>query len=273
MDKTKLISIGTLSRFTGVHIKSLRYYDKLGILPPAYVDPVSGYRYYSVFQIHVVDTLQLCVELCIPLKQFSDFVGEDGGQIHFGKLLARGTELAGAKIRSIQERLYFLHQMQEEFDRGRALRQTGTIEAAVPEKPCLTLPYDGPHNSLEYFKGITLLFEKVDEMGVKPGYDLGVVMFCRGEETKRYVFLTVESDKPLPADTPGLCSLPAAKYRFLRTTEEDIGKASQLFPDLLARPYDKTVIEVESILEVSDMSAPIYEVRCSLPAEGSPQDA
>ena len=102
MDKSKLISIGTLSKLTGVHIKSLRYYDRLGILRPAYIDPASGYRYYSFPQIHVVDAIQLCVDLGIPLKQFTDFVGEDGRQIHYGALLARGTELAGAKIRSIQ---------------------------------------------------------------------------------------------------------------------------------------------------------------------------
>ena len=126
LDKSKLISIGTLSKLTGVHIKSLRYYDRLGILRPAYIDPASGYRYYSFPQIHVVDAIQLCVDLGIPLKQFTDFVGEDGRQIHYGALLARGTELAGAKIRSIQERLQFLHQIEEEFDRGAALPTAGS---------------------------------------------------------------------------------------------------------------------------------------------------
>ena len=45
MDKTKLLSIGTLSKLTGVHIKSLRYYDQIGTMPPAYVDPDTKYRY------------------------------------------------------------------------------------------------------------------------------------------------------------------------------------------------------------------------------------
>ena len=48
MKKENLLSIGALSKQTGVHIKSLRYYDSLGILRPAYVDPCSGYRYYSL---------------------------------------------------------------------------------------------------------------------------------------------------------------------------------------------------------------------------------
>ncbi|MCI8688619.1 MAG: MerR family DNA-binding transcriptional regulator [Lawsonibacter sp.] len=34
MKKENLLSIGALSKQTGVHIKSLRYYDSLGILRP-----------------------------------------------------------------------------------------------------------------------------------------------------------------------------------------------------------------------------------------------
>ena len=45
MDKKRLFSIGKLSKLTGVHIQSLRYYESLGLLRPAFVDPDSGYRY------------------------------------------------------------------------------------------------------------------------------------------------------------------------------------------------------------------------------------
>lgn len=42
-----LLSIGEFSKIANVHIKSLRYYDKLGVLKPIYVDPKTNYRYYS----------------------------------------------------------------------------------------------------------------------------------------------------------------------------------------------------------------------------------
>ena len=42
MDKKHLLTIGNISKQTGVHIKSLRYYDKIGILPPAHVDRETG---------------------------------------------------------------------------------------------------------------------------------------------------------------------------------------------------------------------------------------
>ena len=90
MKKDNLLSIGALSKQTGVHIKSLRYYDSLGILRPAYVDPSSGYRYYSLQQIPVVGAIQLCIDLGISLKHFMDYYIESSGQLHYAKLIERG---------------------------------------------------------------------------------------------------------------------------------------------------------------------------------------
>ena len=39
--------IGDFSRLTNISIRTLRYYDEIGILKPEYVDPYSGYRYYT----------------------------------------------------------------------------------------------------------------------------------------------------------------------------------------------------------------------------------
>ena len=87
MDKTKLLPIGAFAKLSGTNIKSLRYYDEIGVLPPAYVNPDTGYRYYALSQIHVVDAIQLCLELDIPLKQFPGFLDAQHKQIHYAKLL------------------------------------------------------------------------------------------------------------------------------------------------------------------------------------------
>ena len=74
MDKQNLLTIGNLSKQTGVHVKSLRYYEQLGILLPAYTDPDTGYRYYTLSQIPVVDAIRACIFLDIPLKEFIGFL-------------------------------------------------------------------------------------------------------------------------------------------------------------------------------------------------------
>ena len=55
------VSIGEFARRSRLSIKALRLYDKRGVLMPARVDEVSGYRYYDVAQLedaHLVAMLR-----------------------------------------------------------------------------------------------------------------------------------------------------------------------------------------------------------------------
>jgi len=45
-------SIGQFSRMTRLSARRLRHYDAVGLLRPAYIDPFTGYRYYSDPELH-----------------------------------------------------------------------------------------------------------------------------------------------------------------------------------------------------------------------------
>lgn len=47
-----LLSIGALARAGGLSVSALRFYDAAGVLRPAHVDAVTGYRRYTSAQIH-----------------------------------------------------------------------------------------------------------------------------------------------------------------------------------------------------------------------------
>lgn len=46
-----MLKIGAFSRLCRVPVFALRYYADLGLLPPAEVDPFTGYRYYTLGQL------------------------------------------------------------------------------------------------------------------------------------------------------------------------------------------------------------------------------
>ena len=53
--------IGEFSKLTKTTIKTLRYYDEIGLLKPAYVDEENGYRYYTtsqLFSLHKIIALR-----------------------------------------------------------------------------------------------------------------------------------------------------------------------------------------------------------------------
>ena len=93
MEKKALLSIGEFSKVTGVSIKALRYYHEAGILIPAYIDQDSGYRYYSFHQKAVVDAIQFCVELGIPLNQFWEYTDQPASWIRYGDLVQKGEKI------------------------------------------------------------------------------------------------------------------------------------------------------------------------------------
>ena len=46
-----MLTIGQFSGICHVTVKALRHYDRIGLLPPALIDPDTGYRYYSEDQL------------------------------------------------------------------------------------------------------------------------------------------------------------------------------------------------------------------------------
>lgn len=59
--------IGVFARRTGLTSSALRFYADSGLLSPAEVDPVSGYRYYTADQVARATALRRLREIAMPL--------------------------------------------------------------------------------------------------------------------------------------------------------------------------------------------------------------
>lgn len=74
MERTGLFSIGTIGKMFHLSVSSLRHYEAIGLLMPEYIDPESGYRYYSTRQFEVLNTIRYLRALDMPLQEISDFM-------------------------------------------------------------------------------------------------------------------------------------------------------------------------------------------------------
>lgn len=61
------LSVGPFAQAAQLSRKALRLYDQLGILVPDYVDPESGYRYYSMTQFEKARFIRVLREMEMPL--------------------------------------------------------------------------------------------------------------------------------------------------------------------------------------------------------------
>lgn len=61
-------TIGQMSKLHNVPVKTLRYYDDIGLFKANEVDPDTGYRYYTVEQFKLLDLITYLKMLGVPLK-------------------------------------------------------------------------------------------------------------------------------------------------------------------------------------------------------------
>ncbi|MEU8134033.1 MerR family transcriptional regulator [Streptodolium elevatio] len=80
MTNSELMPIGVFARHSGLTSSALRFYGDCGLLPPAEVDPVSGYRYYSAGQVARAIELRRLREIGMPLAGVEAVLNAEPGE-------------------------------------------------------------------------------------------------------------------------------------------------------------------------------------------------
>src|SRR5512140_3508463 len=89
-----MIRIGEFSRISQVSIKTLRFYDEVGLLHPSKVDDFTGYRYYTFSQLARLHRILALKEMGFPLEQIGRLLDDDLSPQHLrGMLKARRAEI------------------------------------------------------------------------------------------------------------------------------------------------------------------------------------
>lgn len=81
MNDDHLMSIGTFALRVGLSIPALRYYDAIGLLTPAAVDPSTGYRRYHPGQCEAARLVCILRAIELPVDEVRDAISSDGTDI------------------------------------------------------------------------------------------------------------------------------------------------------------------------------------------------
>ena len=97
--------IGTVARLAQVSVRTLRHYDDIGLLRPAYVEPETGYRWYGPAEMARLHRILALRDLGVSLTEVAELLDEDvtAEQLR-GILLLRRAE-AHERIAHEQQRL------------------------------------------------------------------------------------------------------------------------------------------------------------------------
>lgn len=100
-----MFKIGDFSKLSQLSVKTLRYYDEIGLLKPVEVDPFTGYRYYSAGQLPRLNRILALRDLGLSLEQIAALLNQElpAAQIR-GMLRLKQAEIQ-QRVEEEQQRL------------------------------------------------------------------------------------------------------------------------------------------------------------------------
>lgn len=169
--QAEYLSIGKVAKLKNISIKALRYYDEIGVFVPAYINPETNYRYYTKEQLPMLDAVNLCLKLGIPLKTLPAYI--NNGAFDFAALLSDTQKLAEEKIQGIRLAL-------DKIQNSSLSSATGSI-TYIPDTPAVQVQHEEPHLSITYSQDEYLVALPLSEEQLPPydGFVLQLFIFAR----------------------------------------------------------------------------------------------
>ena len=134
-ETVRLMSIGEFSSRSRLSVRMLRHYGEHGILVPAEVDPVSGYRRYAEEQLPEAAHVRRLRDVGFTVAAISVLLAARGTE-SYRQALVLQRESLGDELRAARERLALIDQLLDQ--EGSAMPITVTAET-VPARTIVTL--------------------------------------------------------------------------------------------------------------------------------------
>jgi DNA-binding transcriptional MerR regulator len=226
-----MFSIGEFARLGAVSIRTLRHYDEIGLLRPAEVDPVTGYRSYSVKQLRQLNRIVALKDLGLSLGQIRQLLDGITMDELRGMLLLRRAQLEGELQRQrhhllgVEARLRHIAQEDEMPADDIVIKQIPPLGVVAIAD---TAPGWGPENIVPAVNRARVKFDQLGIPGLVKAAGPFMLFYEQADEPEVivHVALPVATE---PAELP-----PPAHYRVLPAIEAAAavrsGPAASIYP-------------------------------------------
>ncbi len=194
-----LLSIGEVSKIKGVSIKALRYYGELGILNPAYINEDSGYRYYKLEQLIIIDLIITCVDSQIPLKYFSRYINDDSS-INMDLIQKNAQEITDNKIEKLQKNMELITKVNKHYtNKKKEIEQfmdEGIFIKHCRQRYFLISKYQEDNYDLKtYRKEMAKLYKQRIDCNMHDEFNDGIIYLFQNNIKKVAFFIEVTCDE------------------------------------------------------------------------------
>jgi DNA-binding transcriptional MerR regulator len=127
---TATIKIGDVSRITGIPTKTIRYYERRGLLEPAGRSE-SGYRLYGAEEVARLEFIKRAKSLGLTLEEVAELVNL-AAECNEGEILPRLEEVLDEKLRATERKIAELSAFKDSllYYRERAAELSGDVRGS-----------------------------------------------------------------------------------------------------------------------------------------------
>lgn len=129
-----MLKIGDFSKLARVTVKTLRHYEQMGLLRPAWIDRFSGYRYYALQQLPRLNRILALKDLGFSLDEIAHLLDRDLSAAQLRAMLEEKQAELELRVRSEQRRLEMVAVRLSEIE---AEGKTSLPDAALKSSPAL----------------------------------------------------------------------------------------------------------------------------------------
>lgn len=162
--------IGMFSKINKITVKTLRYYDEIGLLKPAYVDEENGYRYYTSDQLPIIHRIKTLRQIGFTIDEIILILKDISTTEIFKNRKKEIEKIIDESNRQISQINYYLDNFKEDFNMKYEVLVKELPEVIVYSKRMILKSYD------DYFNVIPSIGEEI--VKANPGIKCSVPEYC-----------------------------------------------------------------------------------------------
>jgi len=134
-----MFRIGDFSRIARVSARLLRFYDEIGLLTPAHADPHTGYRFYTVAQLELLNRILVLKDLGFNLDQVREIVSANVSPAELRSMLLLRRRNVEQTLAVEAQRLRHIETRIAQLESAGALSAEDVVVRAEPARRLLSL--------------------------------------------------------------------------------------------------------------------------------------
>ncbi|MHC5218572.1 MerR family transcriptional regulator [Enterococcus sp. LJL128] len=128
-----MFKIGEFSKISNITVRTLRHYEKLGLLIPSEVDPYSGYRYYKAEQLSKINQIKLLQQVGLSLESIKEILEKQQMDVLNYYYEIREQEL-NQEIDALNRKKNLINELQKQLKVGTNMEKYNVVLKTIPAR-------------------------------------------------------------------------------------------------------------------------------------------